>query len=525
MKYIYRQQHSYLEGVDIDGVPNQYLFKDYIHGIKVDDYINDSNSASKIREHLAFYHELTHFEQDSCFFACIAKGLFEDIISDKLFSIKSISQMESPAFDKNGLISSKFGDSQISRIISIYHYIFHMPIVYMSSMESTTYAKMNYTDMLESHAEIKSLFNFILDYSGTADNCMAINEMIKDDERFGLFMDLDKYDKASLRFLGNSNRINRCYQVIRYNFIRFFLNRKSKFLNITFNGIDLDLEFLFYLYANGLPLENEIIIGYVRMVELFMMVAIELSMAIPSPNIIISHCLENPESAIKYNPVNRFYRVLEFFHIHQREFISIDINNTTWEDLFDYISRGMNEQSYMSYFRMYHDNLTINGNHKSMISFGQLDNIIHKRSFPIAKITSGMYDTFLVHNKSFAIYQDGRFIVAFSPSKNKINEFVVDIPENELIERRILGRYNRWRNLECTNERILSEEYVTDLLINKYIRWRFLVIKDGISKHKQCPFFTGCTRKNEFCNNLNNIGSRCNIINVLENYKPTYMLL
>ncbi len=377
MNYSYIPQQYYIEGTEKNNDSSNYTFQEFVLGSQLDNYIDYPDVEDKIIEHLAFYHELTHFEQDQCFYACIAKGLFEEIISDIVYS--SDKQCEEcysfPIFDSNDFLQSHIKDSRLLEITTIYRYIFKTPCEFMCDSKMTQYAKMCYQDMLESHAEIKSLFNFILDFASTQKQCDTINQMIYNTDRFG--MCINRYNKTDhVQFHGNANYINRPYQVVRHNFITYFINRNSDFLKFSINGNVLDLKFLLYLYSTELPLNNTIVMNYIRMVDFYMMIAIEISMAIPPAKEIICKCNHNPENAIYYNPAYRFFNILNIFDKNARYFNSIDIDKMRWEDLFNYISLNEGSLTYQGLFGLYEKSLMIQHSHRSMLSFGQLDHII-----------------------------------------------------------------------------------------------------------------------------------------------------
>lgn len=527
MNYSYIPQQYYIEGTSKNNDTSKYTFQEFVLGSQLDNYINYPDVEDKIIKHLAFYHELTHFEQDQCFFACISKGLFEEIISDIVYSPNKQYDEHNmfPIFDNNEFLQPHIKDSHLLEISTIYRYIFKTSCEYMCNQKMAQYAKMGYQDMLESHAEIKSLFNFILDFASTQKQCNAINQMIYNTDRFG--MSLDYCNKTDyIQFHGNANYINRRYQVVRHNFITYFINRNSDFLRLNIDGNILDLKILLFIYSTELPLNNPILMNYLRMVDFYMMIAIELSMAIPPAEEIICKCNHNPENAIYYNPANRFYRILNVLDKNAHFFNSINIDKMRWEDLFNYISLNEGGITYQDLFTLYEKSLMIQCSHRSTLTFGQLDHIIHKRLFPLKQTLMGMYDIFIYHNKSFAIHHGHKFTVAFSQEKNKLREVSVEYSEWELIYNKIHHIFPDKNNLNT--QEIFAVNYITDIVINKFIRWRYILLIDGFIKHPICPFIHGCPIRDQSCRTLShypNINSDFCIVSRLKYFNPSKEIL
>lgn len=465
MKYIYKPLQFTIEGI---GQENgySYLFEDYVSGKSFLSIKDKEDIITKVSEQIAFYHELTHFEQDNCFFACISKGLFEESITEIVFSSNTLSKLKFPLYDRNGFLNTQV-DNKLSIVSTIFNSIFCIPAVPASDVNYTKYAKMGYREMLESHAEIKSIFNFIIDYEDAENFKDYINFFLKRDDRYGLHL-LKDASKEYISFDGNANYVNRRYQVARHNFLNYFINHESNFLKFDLGECTLDLQTLLFCYSTELPIGNEIVMNYLRLTEYYMMIAIEIAMAIPPASFIIAKCWNNPNLALDYNPCCRFFKVLDVFDRYSTVFNKLNIENTKWAELFNYISDKCGWPNYKACLDMYKRALTVNDQHRSMLSFGQLDHIMHKGLFSLKQTMLSMYDIFLIHNKSFAIYQDNKYIVTFSKDKNEIKEVVIDLPEWRLIYDRLHTPIQDRYCFDSSDIYTFAKEYVTDLIINNF---------------------------------------------------------
>lgn len=321
--------------------------------------------------HFSVFHELNHYYQDLTFASCLCEKLLKSNFEKFAINELENGNIKFPVFDIINKNSFSLSDddsvticpskpagwysSQDIKQIQVYQRLYN--IIFKTPYLSDFHFSLTYEDMIESYAEIKATYDIY--YNVKDEEIMPyLHSLFK---KLDVFPSYDKKEdgKYYLNYDKIRNKYSRKYHIVRYIPLMLLETAGKSLFGLKFRATELS-----EYYNNGIltcqNTEINNIRDYAAWIDFFLLLAIEISMAIPAPSYYIENFLAKSDyepDISKYIPPLRFFEVLDVYEKYEYYFWE-DLPNKSFIDVYNFIASKCEWCSYDEIIKSYETEYT-----------------------------------------------------------------------------------------------------------------------------------------------------------------------